>query len=147
MCQIYVSFNEGYGDWTIPARVKLFEDSVNVGHPVIAEDGNLMYFSSDADLGYGGRDLYMSKRISGEWEEPINLGPKVNTSGDELFPYISKDNDLYFSSDGHAGFGGLDLFKAEKVGRIYSNVTSLGCAITQEPTTSVYSYKKAKMIL
>ncbi len=131
LCQIYVSFNEGYGDWSNPARISLFEesDSVNVGHPFLAEDGDLMYFSSNHELGYGGRDLYMSRRVSGEWETPINLGPKVNTAGDELFPFISEDDKLFFSSNGHGGFGGLDIFRAEKIGRIYSNVTSLGCEI------------------
>ena len=92
--------------------------------------GKKLYFSSDADFGYGGKDLYVTNRgATGEWDSPMNLGPRVNTFDDEMFPFISKGGKLYFASNGHYGIGGLDLFKAEKRGRIFTNVSSLGYPI------------------
>ena len=67
--------------------------------------------------------MYVSKRIGEEGEAPINLGPRINTLEDEMFPYISKDGKLYFSSSGHFGIGGLDLFVAEKRGGGYTSQT------------------------
>jgi outer membrane protein OmpA-like peptidoglycan-associated protein/tetratricopeptide (TPR) repeat protein len=121
VCKIYRSFKE-FDEWTEPEQVFLFEDSVNVGHPFLSPDGKLLYFSSDAEFGYGGKDLYVSTRIGEEWEPPINLGPRVNTPDDEMFPHITADGKLVFASSGHYGYGGLDLFQAEKRGRIFTGV-------------------------
>ena len=84
---------------------------------------------ADAAFGYGGKDIFFSKNINGTWDEPINLGPKVNSSGNEMFPFISKEGKLYFSSDGWIGLGGLDIFVAEKTGKLYSNVKRLPATI------------------
>src|SRR5690606_25746235 len=74
-------------------------------------DGSKLYFSSDRSGGYGGTDLYVVDISSdGTLGVPKNLGPKINTSGRESFPYINADNELYFSSDGHFGLGGYDVF-------------------------------------
>ena len=62
--------------------------------------------------GYGGMDLYVCKKEGDTWGEPENLGPKINTQGNEVFPYIGENGTLYFSSDGHGGLGGLDLFSS-----------------------------------
>ncbi|MBF7093631.1 OmpA family protein, partial [Flavobacterium sp. ALJ2] len=80
-------------------------------HPSISEDGSRLYFASDMPGGYGGVDLYYvdfdkEKQVYGK---PVNLGPKINTNGDELFPYIEGTN-LHFSSNGHKGYGGQDIF-------------------------------------
>jgi len=128
VCRIFRSFKD-FDTWTAPQEVVLIEDSSNVGHPFISADGKLLYFSSDAEMGYGGKDIYVSKRVGDDWDVPMNLGPRINTPEDEMFPYIAKDGLLYFASTGHYGYGGLDLFKAEKRGQIFTNVKTLGYPI------------------
>lgn len=87
-------------------------DQYSVGHPAISKDGNLLIFSSDMPGGSGGADLYYSVRLNekGEWGKPINMGRKINTEGDEEFPYLDKEGLLYYSSNGLPGLGGLDVF-------------------------------------
>lgn len=86
----------------------------SVGHPAITPDGKTLYFVSDMPGGMGETDIYYSERQEdGSWGEPINAGETINTSGRESFPSIGADGKLYFSSDGHVGLGGLDIFKAE----------------------------------
>ncbi len=96
--------------WTSPLRF-VFNDSLkSYAHPSISEDGKIFYFSSDRDGGYGGMDIYFCVQIDSLWSEPVNLGPVVNTSGNECYPFIHQNGYLYFSSDGHSGLGGLDVF-------------------------------------
>lgn len=86
-------------------------DNYSVGHPALSPDNNLLYFSSNMPGSYGGTDIYLCRKTdSGEWSEPENLGPKINTEGDEMFPFISNNGTLYFASDGQPGLGGLDIF-------------------------------------
>lgn len=93
--------------------IKKLSDEIGAGHPALSSDGKTMYFSSNLPGGFGGSDLYSSTLDEkGNWQEPINLGEKINTEGDEVFPSVYKDNTLYFSTNGMAGFGGLDIFKA-----------------------------------
>ena len=84
------------------------------GQPSISNDGLSLYFVANIPSGYGGTDLYVSKLIGGKWSAPTNLGKQINTSGDELYPYCDRNGRLYFSSDGRAGNGGLDLFYTEE---------------------------------
>lgn len=81
----------------------------NYGYPNLSNDGNALYFSSDMEGGYGGMDLYVIYREGSNWTAPINLGPKINSQGDEISPFL-KGKSLYFSSNWHAGFGGYDIF-------------------------------------
>lgn len=98
--------------WSAPQKFEIINDTVSaLGHPAVSPNGKYLYFTSDMPGGYGGLDIW---RISldergGSLE---NLGPQINTSGDESFPYLRTDSLLYFSSNGHPGFGGLDIFKA-----------------------------------
>lgn len=88
----------------------------SAGHPAITADGKVLYFSSDMPGGVGKSDIYYcEKNADGSWSEPKNAGKNINTEEKEVFPFIDKDGNLYFASDGHPGMGGLDLFKA--VGR------------------------------
>lgn len=83
----------------------------SVGHPCLSRDGNRLYFVSDMPGGLGGTDLYYCEKIDGKkWGKPVNLGPTINTTRNEMFPYLSFKNELIFASEGHIGFGGLDLF-------------------------------------
>ena len=98
--------------WSAPQKFEIISDTISAtGHPAVSPDGRWLYFCSDMPGGYGGRDIWrinLNER-TGSLE---NLGPQINTPGDEMFPYVRNDSVLYFSSDGHPGFGGLDLFRA-----------------------------------
>lgn len=110
--RIYMS-NRASGEWSEAQEVKLFSDSsVTIGHPSLNALGDTMYFVSDAPGGFGGKDIYMAISNGSEWDDIRNLGPKINTADDEMFPYIREDGRLYFASKGHPGYGGLDLFYA-----------------------------------
>ncbi|HPC26963.1 MAG TPA: OmpA family protein, partial [Paludibacteraceae bacterium] len=110
--EIYYSKRAG-GSWSTPQRITIFKDSsISVAHPAIAPDGETLYFVSDHPSGFGGKDIYRAVLESGECKYVENLGPSINTPGDEMFPTIRIDGTLYFSSNGHPGFGGLDIFKA-----------------------------------
>jgi outer membrane protein OmpA-like peptidoglycan-associated protein len=88
------------------------------GHPTLSPDGKTLYFTSDMPGGFGGADLYSCQiNAKGEFEKPVNLGANVNTSGQEMFPWIGADELLYFSSNGRPGLGGLDLFAAPRDGK------------------------------
>jgi outer membrane protein OmpA-like peptidoglycan-associated protein/tetratricopeptide (TPR) repeat protein len=82
----------------------------STGHPAFVALENIMFFVSDMPGGYGGTDIYYSKYLDGLWGKPVNAGESINTSGNEMFPFIDENNQLYFASDGHPGLGGLDLF-------------------------------------
>lgn len=98
--------------WSAPQKFEITGDTLSaVGHPSVSPDGRYLYFSSDMPGGYGGKDIWrinLNER-AGSLE---NMGPEINTPCDEVFPYSRTDSLLYFASDGHPGFGGLDLFKA-----------------------------------
>lgn len=114
------------------APVKKLSDEVGAGHPCLTPDGKTMIFSSDRPGGFGGADLYKTTLDeNGKWTEPENLGPKINTQGDELYPTIN-DLELCFSSDGHPGYGGLDIFKLPLSGIENSNPK-----LVQAPINSV----------
>lgn len=85
----------------------------SVGHPCLSPDGKILYFASNMPGGYGGTDIYYSIRTANAWSIPVNAGPSINTEGDERFPTMDENGVLYFSSNGHPGYGGLDIFKAE----------------------------------
>ncbi len=88
---------------------KYNSEKYSVGHPSISVDGLTIYFASDMPGGSGGTDIYKSLWKDGEWSEPENLGTRINTSADEMFPYVHTSGVLYFSSDGHTGLGGMDI--------------------------------------
>lgn len=90
-------------------------DEYSIGHPALNSAGTLLIFTSDMPGGFGGTDLYYSTRASlnDEWSKPINMGKAVNTEGDEMFPTLYQDKQLFFSSTGHAGLGGLDIFELD----------------------------------
>lgn len=109
--EIYTS-RRSDATWSAPQKFEITADTISaVGHPAVSPDGTYLYFASDMPGGYGGKDIWrinLKDRV-GSLE---NLGDQINTSGDEMFPYVRTDSLLYFSSDGHPGFGGLDMFMA-----------------------------------
>jgi len=101
-------------EWNAGERIEIFKDSlIMAAHPSVGKDGYL-YFVSDAKGGYGGTDIWRILISEIGTGIPENLGPEINTQGNEMFPYMRDDTTLYFSSDGHPGMGGLDIFKAKQ---------------------------------
>ena len=129
-CDIFTAKKQGDG-WKKAELVVLKPDgadSLSCGHPTIDMTGSLMIFASDLPGGFGGKDLWyveFNKRDK-VWGEPVNLGETINTSADEMFPHLTDNKTLYFSSTGHSGMGGLDIFKAENsADKIWDNVENL----------------------
>ncbi len=109
--KIYRSYKNAQGGWTTPQSLPFNSDEYSVAHPALSPDEKTLYFSSDMPGGKGMSDLYqVAINSDGSFGEPISLGDRINTEGKETFPFISTENELYFSSDGHAGLGGLDVF-------------------------------------
>ncbi len=99
------------GEWTEPQQVNINQPDTWESSPAFSPDGRIIYFSSNRKGGYGGLDLYTAQMDSrGRFSRVRNLGPEINTSGNETFPYISENGKLYFSSDGHPGYGMLDIY-------------------------------------
>ena len=111
-CGIYVSKRKGKV-WDEPQLLQIKLDSnTTIGHPTLNDDENMLIFSSDMNGGYGGKDLWVVyKEKRNNWSNPVNLGPLVNTPGDEMFPFLHSDGSIYFSSTGHIGMGGFDIYK------------------------------------
>ena len=169
-CDIYMSKNEGDDYWSDISKI-----SANVNHPVywdsqptLSADGNSLYFASDRPGGYGGIDIYVTKKDpkTGVWGVPQNAGPKINTRGDEKTPFIHSDSEtLYFSSGpnrqgdgGHFGFGGMDIFfirkndknewlEAENIGYpINTEADDVGFLVSTDSKTGYFfSYNEGKM--
>lgn len=119
--------------WSNVKEVPFNSDEYSCGHPALSPDNTKMYFVSDMPGGYGGTDLYIVEYTDGTWGTPVNLGKEVNTEGNEMFPFVDESGNLYFSSDGHEGLGGLDLFFAEmKDGIAYKGVVNLGAPLNSE---------------
>ena len=111
-CVIMHSTRSGEA-WSEPENSGILADSLVAAHPALSPDGTTVYFVSDIPGGSGRKDIWMTASSGGDnWSKPVNLGPDINTPGDELFPYVRSDGTLYFASDGHIGMGGLDIFKA-----------------------------------
>lgn len=123
--EIYTS-QRSEAKWSAPVKYEITADTLSVyGDPAISPDGTYLYFSSDMPGGYGGKDIWrinLKERV-GTLE---NLGDVINTAGDERFPYIRTDSVMYFSSNGHPGMGGLDIFKATKTPSGGWNVENMG---------------------
>lgn len=118
------------GEWGKLKRLPFDSDDYSSFHPAVSKDGSWMIFASNRPSGYGGSDLYRVELTEGKSSEPKNLGPKINTSENELFPVIHGDSLLVFTSNGHVGLGGLDLYatdlKTPKVKNLGSPFNSNG---------------------
>jgi outer membrane protein OmpA-like peptidoglycan-associated protein len=126
--KIFIAYSVN-GQWKNPVSFKYNDDQYNTGHACLTIDDKYLIFSSDRPGGYGGMDLYMCKRNGSNWEEPVNLGPQINTSGNELFPYMHADSTFLFASDGRDGLGGLDIYYSRWDGFRFSEATNMGAPI------------------
>lgn len=102
--------------WTEPRPLEFMILGSNYSHPALSADGRTLYFASDMKGSHGGMDIWMSTYESGSWTYPVNLGTDINTPKDEGWPFIHPDGDLYFSSKGHPGYGGYDVFRTRPLG-------------------------------
>ncbi len=112
-CQIMVASKSGGAfSQAHPVEIATIDTLDIVGHPTLSEDELVLYFSAERKGGFGGKDLWVSTRksTSEAFGRPFNLGENINTAGDEVFPFLRNDTSLYFSSNGHGGMGGLDIF-------------------------------------
>lgn len=121
---IYSAYRAEY-DWagirSLPFNGKNFSNQ----HPTVTPNGRRVFFASNREGGYGGYDLYFSDFREGRWSAAINLGPEVNTEGNEAFPHIHPSGRLFFASDGHGGMGGYDLFLINLSSRRWGDVINL----------------------
>ncbi len=110
------------GEWTNIEPLPFNSDEYNAAHPTLSVDETKLYFASDMDGTLGGSDIFVvAINKDGTYGEPVNLGSKINTEGRENFPFVSDNGTLYFSSDGHPGLGGLDIFAFKNIDKIASS--------------------------
>ncbi len=127
--EIYIS-QRSNAKWGKGTRATIVKDSVTaLGHPAASPDGKYLYFVSDAVGGYGGKDIFRARIAGSDFGPMENLGPEINTPGDEMFPYVRDSVTLYFASNGHPGMGGLDLFKATLGNDGHWTVENMGAPI------------------
>ena len=108
------STSQSRGSFAEPTRVDVVGDSIVAAHPALNETEALLYFVSDMEGGFGGKDIWVAEKSGGTFTKPVNLGDKVNTPGDEMFPFVRDNGELYFASNYLPGMGGLDIFVATK---------------------------------
>ena len=129
-CDLYIAYKTKNGSWTEPENIgPVVNTDYWESSPSLSPDKKDLYFASSQEGGFGGRDIWVTHRLSnGKWSRPKNLGPKVNTSADEGCPFIHADNQtLYFNSNGHMGYGMTDLFLTRKINdSTWSDAENLG---------------------
>ncbi|MFZ1686365.1 MAG: carboxypeptidase regulatory-like domain-containing protein [Flavobacteriales bacterium] len=104
----------------------------NTGHPCVSRDGRRMYFVSDRPGGQGGTDIWFCDNLGNQWGVPQNMGAKINTTGDEMHPFIGLDSSFYFASNGHPGLGGLDIFMSRLTKNGPGRVLNMGAPLNSQ---------------
>lgn len=122
----------GYKDWKNVKELPFNSDDYSTGHPTLSKDGKKLYFVSDMPGTIGFTDIFVVDILGdNNYSTPQNLGPKINTSGREMFPFITEDK-LYLASDGHLGIGGLDVFESDFSNGVFENPRNLGQPLNSE---------------
>jgi len=144
---LYESHKDENGKWDEPQPLAFNDKSYSCGHGALSPDGNTLYFVSDMPGGMGGTDLYVVRRQpGGDWGTPVNMGPKVNTEGKEMFPYYdARGGYLFYASDGLPGLGALDIFavKMDDEGHL-SDPVNLGAPINGNYDDFALTYKNSQ---
>lgn len=135
-------FDENSGKWNDYFEASFNDPEYSFTHPTFSLDGKTLYFVSDMPGGSGGTDIWMAKlKEDMTFEAPVNAGAGVNTAANEMFPFIANDGALYFSSNGHAGLGGLDVFRAEMGSNgLYGNAYNLGSPLNSSMDDFSFNY-------
>ncbi len=131
LLKIYKTIKQDNGSWSTAEELPFNSDNYNTAHPALTPDGKWLYFASDREGSYGQSDIYrVALYATGTYGKVENAGDKINTSGRETFPFISKDGYFYFASDGRPGLGGLDIYRAKlNVDGSFGKVVNLGSPI------------------
>ncbi|UII77235.1 OmpA family protein [Flagellimonas sp. HMM57] len=130
------------GEWTEAEEVPFNSETYSVGQPALSPDGNFLFFVSDMPGSIGGTDIFMVELLEdGGFSEPVNLGPTINTSGREMFPFVTGEK-LYFASDGHLGLGGLDVFESELTSKGFGAPVNLGKPLNSNKDDFAYIVKE-----
>jgi len=131
--QLFESMMDSDGKWSKAKGLPYNSSEYSVGHASISSDGTTLYFASDMPGGIGGVDIYKSSKNSdGTWGAAINLGPTVNTEGNEMFPFIQENGLFFFASDGHVGLGGLDVFVSKLKDGTPGKIKNVGTPVNTE---------------
>jgi outer membrane protein OmpA-like peptidoglycan-associated protein len=143
--KLYFAKVDKSGNWSEIKELNINSKDYSVGHPVISLDGKTLYFASDMPGGNGGADLYRASINSdGTVGTPVNLGKDINTEGQEMFPWISPDGLFFFSSNGHVGLGGLDVFvmSINENGSSFDNLTNVGKPLNSQNDDFAISFNQ-----
>lgn len=124
--KIYKATKAQDGSWDQVVELPFNDDIYSTGHPTLSPDNKILYFVSDREGGFGQTDIYQVAIRGDSYDAPVNLGPKVNTEGREMFPFVAKDSTLYFSSDGYLNLGLLDIFKTNILKDEEAEVENMG---------------------
>jgi outer membrane protein OmpA-like peptidoglycan-associated protein/tetratricopeptide (TPR) repeat protein len=129
--QVFVAEKDKYGKWEDVFPFPHNNPEYSIGHPCISPNGKRLYFVSDMPGGFGKSDIwYCERNVHGKWDKPVNCGAKINTEGKEISPFISEKDGLFFSSDGHVGLGGFDIFRTEMDSNLnFVETKNLGASI------------------
>ncbi|MDB4302859.1 OmpA family protein [bacterium] len=138
---LYYAENIDGKGWSGVVSAHFNNNEYSTGHPALSQDGKTLYFVSDMPGGKGGSDIYMvAINNDGSLGTPERLADNINTEGKELFPYVDSNGTLYFSSNGHMGIGGLDVFYAEAQGSGFGVVNNLGNGVNSPADDFAYKY-------
>ena len=138
---LYYAENIDGKGWSGVVSAPFNNNEYSTGHPALSQDGKTLYFVSDMPGGKGGSDIYMvAVNNDGSLGTPERLADNINTEGKELFPYVDSNGTLYFSSNGHMGIGGLDVFYAEAQGSGFGVVNNLGNGVNSPADDFAYKY-------
>ena len=138
------SASSSRGSFSDPVRVDVVGDSIVAAHPALNETETLLYFVSDMEGGFGGKDIWVAEKKGGTFGKPVNLGEPINTPGDEMFPYVRDNGELYFSSNYLPGMGGLDIFIATKDDDGKWNVKNMGSPVNSPGDDFGIAYVKGE---
>ena len=131
------------GVWDNVEALPFNSKNYSVDHPAMSNDGSTLYFTSDMPGGYGLADIYkVTVNTDGSFGDPVNLGQKVNTEGREMFPFAADDGTIYFSSDGHLGLGGLDVFFTKEIDGKMAPVRNIGIPVNSNADDFAFTMNK-----
>ena len=143
--QLFKATIDENGEWGNLEMLPFNSDDFSTGHPVLNRDDTKLYFVSDRPESYGKTDIFVVDIYGdGTYSEPVNLGPKINTAEREMFPFIGKDNVLYFSSDGIPGYGELDVFASKVFDNTVSDPINLEAPVNSEMDDFAYIINDTK---
>jgi outer membrane protein OmpA-like peptidoglycan-associated protein/tetratricopeptide (TPR) repeat protein len=134
------------GLWSNIEELPFNNESYSVGHPALSKNERILYFSSDMPGGYGDTDIYKVSITGNTYGIPVNLGTQINTEGKEMFPFVENDSILYFSSNGHIGLGGLDVFKTKIKNSSFGTVENLKQPINSKKDDFSFTINRGKRI-